>query len=63
MNVLNILNIDSWVRLAGCMTYMDFHLRFLVTTIGPILTVSILAGTYYYVVKRHGASGEALDYA
>ena len=63
MNVLNILNIDSWVRLAGCMTYMDFHLRFLVTTIGPILTVSILAGTYYYVVKRHGASGETLDYA
>ena len=45
------------------MTYIDFRLRFLIMTIGPILTVPILAGTYLYVVKRHGASGETLDYA
>ena len=63
LNVLNIFNIDSWVRSAGCMTYMDFRLRFLIMTIGPILTVPILAGTYLYVVKRHGASRETLDYA
>ena len=63
LNVLNVLNIGSWVRSAGCMTYVDFHVRFLVMTIGPILTVPILAGTYLYVVQRHGASGETLDYA
>ena len=63
LNVLNVLNIGSWVRSAGCVTYVDFHLRFLVMTIGPILTVPILAGTYLYVVQRHGASGETLDYA
>ena len=64
LNILNIFNIDSWAISAGCMTYyMDFHLRFLIMTIGPILTVPILAGTYLYVVNRHGASGETLEYA
>ena len=63
LNILNIVDIDSWLRSAGCITHVDFHLRFLVITIGPILTVPILAGTYLYVVKRNGASGETLDYA
>ena len=45
------------------MTYVDFHLRYLIMTVGPILTVPILAGTYFYVAKIRGASGETLEYA
>ena len=60
VDVLNFLNIDFWVLSAGCMTYVDFHIRFLTVIIGPIVAMLMLGGTYLYAVHRHDASDETL---
>ena len=60
VDVLHFLNIDIWVLSAGCMTYVDFHIRFLAVIAGPIIAMLMLVGTYFYAVRRHGASDETL---
>ena len=60
LDVLNILNVELWVLSAGCMTYVDFHIRFLTVTIGPIVAMLVQGRTYFYAVRRHNASVEAL---
>ena len=40
------------------MTYIDFHLRFLAVTVGPIVAMLVLGGTYFYAARRHDASSD-----
>ena len=48
---------------AGCLADVDFHGRFLIMTIGPILAILVLSGTYSYVSRRHAASEDTLQIA
>ena len=58
------LNLDpSWMLSAGCLVNVDFHGRLLMVTLGPILAMLTLVGTYSYVVRRPDASEETLKVA
>ncbi|CAN0422344.1 unnamed protein product [Ascophyllum nodosum] len=48
---------------AGCVADVDFHGRLLIMTMGPILIMIILRGTYSYVVRRHDATEETIQIA
>lgn len=61
LNALDALNLDlSWVLAAGCVGDFDVHGGLLISTIGPIVAMSLLAIMYTVAVSRHRGSEEAL---
>lgn len=59
---VNILNFDAlWIPSAGCIIDVDFHDSLLVSTIGPLLAVVFLAGTYIVATRRNRGSEAALQ--
>ncbi|CAN0076931.1 unnamed protein product, partial [Ectocarpus fasciculatus] len=47
LDVLDVFNFDlGWVLSAGCVLDLDFHDRLLISTIGPLVVILLLAGTY-----------------
>ena len=61
LNAVNMLNFDiSWMISAGCFIAVDFHGQLLILTLGPIVVLLVLRGTYSYVVRRYRPSHEAL---
>ena len=64
LNIVDVLNFDpTWMLAAGCVANVDFHGRFLIMTMGPIMIMLMLSGTYSYVVRRHDATEETLEIA
>ena len=58
---VNVLNFDlSWVASPGCFMSYDFYNRLLLTTIGPVGTISLLGVTYAIAERRNRASEIAL---
>ena len=61
LNAAEVFNFDlSWMISAGCFVVVDFHGKLLILTLGPILVMLLLSGTYTYVVLRRRASRGAL---
>ena len=61
LNAVDVVNFDiSWMVSTGCFVNMDFHGKLLIVTLGPILAMLFLGGTYIYVVRRHGVREESL---
>ncbi|CAN0337700.1 unnamed protein product, partial [Ectocarpus sp. 12 AP-2014] len=59
---VNILNFDVlWIPSAGCIMDVDFHDHLLVSTVGPLLAVAFLAGTYAVAKGRNRGSETALQ--
>lgn len=59
LDAVNILNFDAlWIPSAGCIVDTDFHDRLVVSTIGPLVALALLAGTYT-VAKRRNCQSEA----
>ena len=47
LDMLDVFNFDlGWVFSAGCVFDLDFHDRLLLSTIGPIVAILFLGGTY-----------------
>ena len=64
LDIVDVLHFDpSRILAAGCVADVDFHGRFLVMTMGPILIMIILRGVYSYVVRRHDATEETIQIA
>lgn len=59
---VDVLNFDlSWVFSAGCFMDVDFHDRLLLSTIGPIAVMVLLAGTFAVAERRNRGSQAALQ--
>lgn len=60
---LEIFNFDlSWVLSIGCVLDVDFHDRLLLSTIGPIIAVLFLGGTYAVAARINlGAPTETMQ--
>lgn len=55
-----MLNFDlTWVLSVGCIFNMDFHDRLLLLTLGPLLGMTILGGTYVVAIRRTRTSDVA----
>eukprot|EP00903_Cladosiphon_okamuranus_P017270 g15914.t1 len=58
---LNVFNFDLyWILSAGCIVEVDFHDRLLLSSLGPIVTLVFLAGTYAAASRLHRGEEEAL---
>ena len=61
LNAVDVLNFDlSWIISAGCVVVMDFHGKLLTLTLGPILAMLFLSGTYAYTKRIYRSSDQAL---
>ena len=61
LNIVDVFNFDlTWMISAGCFVVVNFHGKLLILTIGPIIIMLFLGGTYTYIKRRHHASEEAL---
>lgn len=59
---MSILNFDiSWMLSATCVINMNFHGQLLVLTVGPIVVMLFLSGTYAFVKSTYCVSKEALE--
>ncbi|CAM9601541.1 unnamed protein product, partial [Ectocarpus fasciculatus] len=60
---LKLFNFDlGWILSAGCVAYVDFHDRLLMSTIAPIIAVLVLACTYAAATRIHrGATDTTLQ--
>lgn len=59
---VNVLNFDAlWIPSAGCIVDVDFHDRLVVSTIGPLVALALLAGTYTVAKHRNCGSEAALQ--
>eukprot|EP00903_Cladosiphon_okamuranus_P013951 g12975.t1 len=62
LNGLDVFNFDlSWVLSAGCVLDIDFHDRLLASTIGPIVALSFLGGTYAVAAGIHRGDAETMQ--
>lgn len=58
---VDLLNFDlTWIIAAGCFFDVDFHDRLLVSTIGPIIVIGLLGGSYAVAFRRNRGSEVAL---
>ncbi|CAM9433701.1 unnamed protein product, partial [Hapterophycus canaliculatus] len=59
MDVLDVFNFDlGWILSAGCVFDLNFHHRVMISTIGPIVALLFLAGTYgITTANNQGAHG------
>ena len=61
LQAVDIINFDlTWMISTGCFVVVDFHSQLLILTLGPIMVMLFLGGTYTYVSHKHRASEEAL---
>lgn len=59
---LNVFNFDlSWIVSAGCVIDIDYHGRLLISTIGPIIAILFLGGTYATAVSINRGNLETLQ--
>ena len=59
---VNVLNFDAlWIPSAGCIVDVDFHDRLLVSTIGPLVALALLAATFTVARHRNRGSETALE--
>ena len=64
LEAVTILNFDSlWIPSAGCIVDVDFHGRLLVSTIGPLIALALLATTFAVAKRRNDGSTTALQKA
>ena len=62
LDALDLFNFDlSWLLSAGCIVDVDFHGRLLLVTIGPIVTLLLLAVTYSIAARVNLGAPEALQ--
>ncbi|CAM9300041.1 unnamed protein product, partial [Sphacelaria rigidula] len=55
LSVVDVINMDAgWLLTAVCVVKINFYGRLLAATIGPLVVLLVLAGTYQFVCKRHG---------
>jgi len=60
LDSVDIVNFDlSWVISIGCVVDIDFHDKLLYVTLGPLVAMAILGGTYAVAMRKTGIS----DYA
>ncbi|CAM9790765.1 unnamed protein product [Scytosiphon promiscuus] len=59
LSVVDVVNFDlGSVVAAGCLwSSVDFHVRLLISTLGPLASVGFLAMTYRIAVHKHGGVG------
>lgn len=59
LDSVNIINFDLlWIPSAGCIVDVNFHGRLVVSTVGPLLALTLLAATFT-VAKRTNSGSEA----
>eukprot|EP00752_Nemacystus_decipiens_P002289 g2167.t1 len=59
---LDVFNFDlGWILSAGCVVGVDFHDRLLLSTVGPIVALLFLGGTYAAASRLHRGDAEALQ--
>ncbi|CAM9458195.1 unnamed protein product [Ectocarpus sp. 8 AP-2014] len=59
---VNVLNFDPlWIPSAGCIVNVDFHDRLVMSTIGPLLSLALLAVTLNMAKRRNRGSEAALQ--
>ena len=59
---LDVFNFDlGWVLSAGCVVDVDFHGRLLVSTIGPIIALLLLAVTYVIAMRTNRGEPDTLE--
>ena len=62
LDALQVVNFDiGWVISAGCVVDVDFHGRLLLSTIGPIVVLLLLAAVYAIAARTKRGSTEALQ--
>ena len=50
---LDIVSFDlTWILSAGCIVDTDFHDKLLIATLGPLVGIAILGGTYAVAMHR-----------
>lgn len=61
LDSVDVLNFDlSWILSTGCIFDVDFHERLIMSTMGPLLGLAVLATTYIAGRKRNSVSQAAL---
>ena len=61
LDAVDVLNFDAlWIPSAGCVVNVDFHDRLVISTIGPLVALAMLAGTYTVAQRRYRGSEAAL---
>ncbi|CAN0108913.1 unnamed protein product [Ectocarpus sp. 12 AP-2014] len=62
LSAIDIINVDLGSMIsAGCLwSGVDFHDRLLVSTIGPLLAIGMLALTYLVALRRNATAGHAV---
>ena len=59
---VKLLDFDlGWMLSASCVVDIDFHVRLLFATIGPIVVILLLGVTYYIAARRNHRSEEAVQ--
>lgn len=62
LDSVDVFNLDAlWIPSAGCIVDFDFHDRLLVSTIGPLIALALLAGTFSVAKRRNRGSEPALE--
>ncbi|CAN0402109.1 unnamed protein product [Ectocarpus sp. 12 AP-2014] len=62
LSAIDVINVDLGSMIsAGCLwSGIDFHDRVLVSTIGPLLAIGMLALTYLVALRRNATAGHAI---
>lgn len=61
LSTIAVINFDlTWVVSTNCFVNVNFHHRLLISTIGPILALSILGATYTLAARMNRESRDAL---
>lgn len=59
---INMLNFEiGWILSTGCIIDVNIHQRLLMSTIGPLIGMSILGATYLFAARRYRGSNSSLD--
>lgn len=59
---LDVFNFDlGWLLSAGCVVDLNFHHRLIIATVGPIVALLFLAGTYTVAATSNQGAADALQ--
>ncbi|CAN0045690.1 unnamed protein product, partial [Scytosiphon promiscuus] len=59
---LDVFNFGlGWILSAGCVVDLDFHHRLVISTVGPLVALLFLAGTYTVATTINGGAPDALQ--
>lgn len=62
LNSINVVGFDlGWVLSAACVVDVDFHDRLLISTIGPIIVLLLLGGTFAAAARIHRSEAEVMQ--